>query len=193
MTCSLSCATPQSNWQNQIAINEQKAIFQQCNCPYSTCSQRTAAHSCYNACTIPSLCTSPSIECCHVYFGIASKDPHLLWIVAPLRKTVKAVGLRGTVDCRIRTVPGYLWLRGLTWLQAGRDCQKWYRKDICPGDIVVRPHHCHLQLAFYSPWSCCCKWQLAETIFGNESPDYKGLNGRGSAWGEQENAQQSVC
>lgn len=54
-------------------------------------------------------------------------------------------------DSRIRTVPGYLWLTGLTWLQAGTDCQEWYRKDICPGDIVVGPHHSHLQLAFYSP------------------------------------------
>lgn len=138
---------------------------QLCNCPHSDCLQGDPGSQRHHF-SLPHWI----LTCLFL-----SKDPHLLWIVAPLRKTVKAVGLG---DRRIRTVPGYLWLRGPTWLQAGRDCHQWYRKDICPGDIVVEPHHCHLQLAFYSSQSCCCKWRLAETIFANESWDNNGLESK---------------
>lgn len=97
-----------------------------------------------------------------------SKVPWLLWIVVGLEiVTLWTIGWR--------TPPGYYWLRGLTWLQPPTDCQRWYRRDICSGDIVVGSHHCHLQLAFYSPLSCWCKLQLTQAIFINESRVNKSL------------------
>lgn len=100
------------------------------------------------------------------------KPPHLLWIVAPRWKTAKAAGFTMQLwdqHC-LR-----LFVIKLPYKARG-DSQKWCRKDICSRDIVVGLHHCHLQLAFYSWFNSCyswCKWQLAETIFRNESLDNK--------------------
>lgn len=88
------------------------------------------------------------------------RPPHLLWIVASRRKTVEAAGLT------TRTVGSAL-PRAICDREALHGYRlKWCRKDICYGDTVVGPHHCHLQLAFYS---CCCERHSAETIFRNES------------------------
>lgn len=124
--------------------------FQQCSCLHSICSQRMPARSYDNAFSSLSAYEHwilaclflwslwrppPSLNCCS-----SQKDSQCCWFRSCLN-----------VDCKIRPARGYLWLRGLTWLQTWRDCQKWYRKDICSGNSVVGPHHCHLQLAFYSP------------------------------------------